>query len=117
MVRKLALSVLFGVGLVAFPSHASPSDPFFIGKGPVQRFRCFEDDHGGFYLVWIGGQEAKTLTLMSQHVSPAGRWLWSSPGLVISSQVTSSEDWSGLADGQGGLTLFWDEADGVHAQR
>jgi len=117
MTRKLTLGLLLGLGLSVVPSHASSANPLFIGAGPAQPFRCFEDDHGGFYLVWVTGETGKVFTLVSQHLNAEGRPLWQSPGLLISSQATSSKDWSGLADGQGGLTLFWDEADGVHAQR
>jgi len=116
MIRKLTVSVLVGLVLRVIPAYASPV-PFFVGQGPAQPFRCFEDDHGGFYLVWISSATGKGYALTSQHLNSEGRSLWKSPGLLVSSQATSSQDWSGLADGQGGLTLFWDERDGVHAQR
>jgi hypothetical protein len=116
MTRKLAFGILLGLGFNAFPSQAS-TVPIFVGQGPAQPFRCFEDDHGGFYLVWVAGETGKVFSLVSQHLNAEGRALWPNPGLLISSQTISSEDWSGLADGQGGLTLFWDEADGVHVQR
>jgi hypothetical protein len=50
-------------------------------------------------------------------MNPRGRTVWEDGGLVVTSKITSAEDWNGLADGRGGLTLFWDEIDGVHAQR
>jgi hypothetical protein len=116
MLRKLTFGALLSLGICSISASASPT-PFFVGQGPAQPFRCFEDDHGGFYLVWISGKTDNVFSLNSQHLDSEGHSLWPSPGLLISSQAISAEDWSGLADGQGGLTLFWDEADGEHAQR
>ena len=106
------------VGLVSsFAAARTPPKPFISVRVSEFRYRAFEDDAGGFYLVWIDGETDRTFMLRAQHFSPGGQALWESPGLPVASHVSSFEDWHGLADGQGGLTLFWDEQDGVHAQR
>jgi len=114
MGRKFFIA-LSCVWMFSFPCESATS--FYVGRGSAQPFRSFEDDHGGFYLVWVAGETDKTFTLLAQHVGPKGQALWEGPGLPVASHVTSFEDWHGLADGQGGLTLFWDEQDGTHAQR
>ena len=115
---KILTCTILAVGLVSSLAAARTSPkPFTSVHVPEFRFRAFEDDAGGFYLVWIDGETDKTFTLRAQHIGPAEQSLWESPGLPVASHVSSFEDWHGLADGQGGLTLFWDEQDGVHAQR
>ncbi len=91
--------------------------PFTTGQGEDVFFRAFEDDAGGFYLAWTDRRPDKSVALLAQHFNPQGQTLWNAGGLLIDPQLASAQDWSGLADGQGGLTLFWDEHDGVHAQR
>ena len=109
--------LLIGLFLAAaLPAFGAPT-PFVTGHGEAGTFRGFEDDAGGFYLVWVQGAAGKSVSLSAQHFSPEGKPLWDAGGLVVAPQLSSSQDWSGLADGQGGLTLYWDEADGVHAQR
>src|ERR1700690_2150711 len=120
--RKLkALAYLFAgmaaVGAAAMGSEQKHPIPFASVQIQEMRFRSFEDDAGGFYLVWIDGQTDKVFTLRAQHLDANGLPLWAAPGQTVSSGLSSFEDWSGLADGQGGVTLFWDEPDGVHAQR
>src|ERR1019366_4098644 len=114
MFRELALPALL-LGMIALPLQAAPA-PFRSGEGPVS-FRTFEDDQGGFYLAWTEQAPDRSLAFRAQHMNAEGHSLWDAPGLLISSRTSSAEDWSGLADGKGGLTLFWDEPDGVRAQR
>ena len=91
--------------------------PFFKGTGPEASFRSFEDDAGGFYLAWVDAGQPKKISLRAQHIGPDGQALWDSGGIEVSPHLLSARDWSGLADGRGGVTLYWDESDGVHAQR
>jgi hypothetical protein len=70
-----------------------------------------------------GGTE-KPFILRAEHIDGQKHYLWDNPalaqpgsGLIVSAGLSSFDDWNGLADGQGGLTLFWDEKDGVHSQR
>ncbi len=97
---------------------APQSAPFFLKEqGKATSFRGFEDDAGGFYFAWVDGGTDKSCRSVRAAYNPQGQPLWDPSGLVISARLVSAEDWSGLADGQGGLTLFWDEKEGVHAQR
>lgn len=113
--RTACLSALLCATFVQI-SSAAP-DAFFQGKGDAVAFRSFEDDAGGFYIVWADAGKDTANVLRAQHVGPKGESLWDAGGLLVTSRLALAQDWSGLADGQGGLTLFWDEADGVHAQR
>jgi hypothetical protein len=113
--RTACLSVLLCATFVQI-SSAAPG-PFFQGTGDAASFRSFEDDAGGFYIVWADAGKDKAFSLRAQHWGPKGDPLWPAEGLTVTSQLALAQDWSGLADGQGGLTLYWDEADGVHAQR
>ncbi len=97
-------------------ANASPV-PFVEGRGDTVFFRTFEDDAGGFYLIWTDRKPDASTSLLAQHIGPQGQPLWDAAGLLIAPQLASAQDWSGLADGQGGLTLYWDERDGIHAQR
>lgn len=84
-----------------------------MGRDPKTdfSFRAFEDDHGGFYVVW-----ADSAALRARHLLN-NQDLWETSGTVVTSRLASARDWNGLSDGQGGLTLFWNEGDGIHAQR
>jgi hypothetical protein len=111
------------IGLLLIAATASAlfgspvSHPFVTGAGREASFRTFEDDAGGFYLVWADARPDSSIFLRAQHLDAQGRSGWDQAGLVISPRLASDKDWNGLADGQGGLTLFWDESDGVHTQR
>jgi len=96
--------------------YANPA-PFQKGEGDAVSFRTFEDDAGGFYLAWVDQQAKKVVGLCVQHMDAKGQASLGAEGLCISAHLASSVDWSGLADGHGGLILFWDEPDGVHARR
>jgi hypothetical protein len=97
--------------------YCSTPQPFLTGQGPTVSFRSFEDDNGGFYLTWSDLLDGKVVGLCAQHIDPSGHAAWGDAGLCISAHLASATDWNGLADGRGGLVLFWDEKDGVHAQR
>ncbi len=103
-------------GVLAYNVSAAPV-PFATGTGEFISFRTFEDDGGGFYLVWTDRKQDPSFALLAQHINSEGQPLWEAGGLLIAPRLFSAQDWSGLADGQGGVTLFWDEQDGVHAQR
>src|SRR5438309_8532010 len=104
------------VTLLLIRGAAAAPVPLAAGRGDIF-FRSFEDDAGGFYLAWVQNENDKSLSLRAQHINTRGQLLWGTGGLLVAARLASAEDWSGLADGQGGLTLFWDESDGVHAQR
>jgi len=90
---------------------------FFTDQSAQFEFKTFEDDHGGFFIVWTDSVPVGAAKLMAQHIGEQGQSLWGSSGVVVTSRLSSLQDWDGLADGQGGLTLFWDEGDGLYAQR
>jgi hypothetical protein len=113
--RTACLSALLCAAF-AHISAAAPH-PFFQGTGDAVSFRSFEDDAGGFYIAWADAGKGEPNALRAQHWSAKGEPLWDAGGLLVTSHLALAQDWSGLADGQGGLTLFWDEEDGVHAQR
>src|SRR5262245_35625192 len=101
----------------SLPAYSLGPAPFLEGQGKAASFRGFEDDNGGFYLVWAQDTPGQPLSLYAQHINAKSELLWGASGLQVTDRLALAEDWSGLADGQGGLTLFWDEKDGVHAQR
>ena len=111
----IVLGALAGVFSIGLPCESAAS--FYTGQGAAKPFRAFEDDRGGFYVTWADIAMGQAWALRAQHLDSAGHALWDSSGILVSSTVSSMEDWSGLADGRGGLTLFWDERNGVHAQR
>ena len=106
----------FAIFLPALLAAANPL-PFLSGQGDQVSFRSFEDDAGGFYLAWTDQEAGKVVALCAQHIDSNSQPHWGDAGLCITAHLVSLTDWSGLADGQGGLTLFWNERDGVHAQR
>src|SRR6266700_485481 len=100
--RTLCLSALLCAAWVQV-SSAVPNS-FFQGTGDEVSFRSFEDDAGGFYIAWADTRKGDTTALRAQHWSPQGEPLWEAGGLVVTSRLALAQDWSGLADGQGGLT-------------
>src|ERR1035438_7542314 len=111
----IALGALAGVISTVYAYDSAASS--YVGQGAVKPFRAFEDDRGGFYITWADIGMDQAWALRAQHMDSAGHALWDSSGILVSSSISSMKDWSGLADGRGGLTLFWDERNGVHAQR
>ncbi len=108
--------VLILVSLVP-PLWSAPPPPIHV-QGKIISFRGFEDDAGGFYLVWAEDKVGRGTSLYAQHLSSGGQPAWGSPsGILAAEHLLSPKDWSGLADGRGGLLLFWDEPDGIHFQR
>src|SRR5882724_850352 len=98
--------------------HASyAATPFVEGKGDAVFLRSFEDDSGGFYVAWTNEEAGKLIGLCAQHIDPRGQSQWGDAGLCITARLASAKDWHGLADGRGGMMLFWDETYGVHAKR
>jgi hypothetical protein len=91
--------------------------PYFTDQSDSFRFRAYEDDQGGFYLVWTDAQDQGAPHLMAQHFSDQGKAVWPSSGIVVTSELLSYDDWNGLADGKGGLVLYWDDPDGIGAGR
>jgi hypothetical protein len=110
------LASLLIIGWGTLPVHGAPV-PFLTGQGQDVSFRSFEDDAGGFYLAWTNQEAGKLIGLCAQHIDAKSQTQWGVAGLCITARLASAKDWNGLADGRGGLMLFWDETDGVHAQR
>jgi hypothetical protein len=80
-------------------------------------FRCVEDDQGGFYVVWVDVRSPHSVLLRAQHFGSEGRPGWDEAGLTVTDRLSSIDDWHAMSDGQGGLTLLWNAADGVRVQR
>ena len=63
-------------------------------------------------------QETQNPFCFARSIStPLAHRVWDKEGLVVTRHLVSFDDWGGLADGQGGLTLFWNERDGEYAHR
>jgi hypothetical protein len=89
--------------------------PYVVESGQSFSFRSFEDDQGGFYLIWPRA-EGDQLMVMGQHMGAAGEPLWKTPGVVLAS-TTQNAAWDAVPDSQGGLLLTWEEDERVGAQR
>jgi hypothetical protein len=117
--RVLFLILLAGcpVGVLAQgrqpPPPANPV-PYVTETGKTFTFRSFEDDQGGFYLIWPRLENEK-LTLMAQHVSPDEQITWQTPGLPLAS-VGIEGKWDAAPDSKGGILITWDDAGRVRAQ-
>ena len=77
--KMLARTVLTVGLLSSLVGARTPPKPFASILIPDFRFRAFEDDAGGFYLVWADGETDKTFTLRAQHIGPGGQALWPLP--------------------------------------
>lgn len=112
--------MVLGVTPYVFAQGRQPEDgprPFVSQLNSAPFSRLYEDDHGGFYMVWTREDTPKHPILYAQRFDRQVQGVWSSSAQVVAPHLSTASDWSGLADGQGGLTLFWDESDGIHAQR
>ncbi len=79
-------------------------------------YHAFEDDRGGFYLVWTQS-EGQRYELFAQHVSSDGAKTWSEPGLVVAKGLSNAHAWDAFADAKSGLQIVWAQDARVHAQR
>ncbi len=97
---------------------ASAPKPFVLLQPKDATYRGFEDDVGGFYLVWTDSGTENHAKLFIQHIGADGKSQWDNePGILVSDQLVSSKEWNGLATGKGDLILSWNEASGAFFQR
>ena len=79
-------------------------------------FRTFEDDHGGFYLIWPQMENGQS-TLMAQHMDAQGITLWPGLGLTLVQALDPDSAWDAAHDANGGVLLSWEKNGHVLAQR
>lgn len=90
--------------------------PAYLENSEKFAYRGFEDDRGGFYVIWTHQQES-AWSLLAQHIDASGRLLWGTVGLKVADDIRAVENWDAVADGKGGFLVGWVDSKGLRAQR
>jgi len=95
---------------------APPDKPFVTLSAETFTYRSFEDDHGGFYLIWPQ-TENETKTLIAQHIDGQGNVLWSEQGKSLVHPVAKEAYWEAGPDAKGGVLVTWEQDNRVWVRR
>jgi hypothetical protein len=117
--RSALLVILLGTPVSLFAKGREPvavQEPFATETSSTFTFRSFEDDQGGFYIVWPHEENGQT-SLLGQHVDNDGRMRWTTPGASLVDGIADGSRWDAVPDSKGGLVLAWEAADQIRAQR
>jgi len=120
MKKQLLVLAIFLLPAIAFAQGRVPPvqrpAPWLVEKAKGFSFHAFEDDQGGYYLVWTQ-PEGELYELFAQHTSSSGAKSWPEPGLVLAQGLPSPHEWHALPDAKGGLHVVWTQSGHIHAQR
>ena len=95
----------------------TPSDkPFVTVSAPTFAFRSFEDDHGGFYLIWPQ-IENETKSLIAQHFDAQGKAVGSERGKSLVHRIGMEAYWEAAPDAKGGVLVTWEQDNHVFIRR